>query len=122
MVIPTTATVMELSAMEQQQQQQQRETSSPSTMVVLRSTTGRTTWTKRLSKTIQRRSGSFLNSFVPFRKSIDQSHLNAANDDKSLLPSTLHHHKRRASASPSLSLQTSTSIKGTAYPLSSFFL
>ncbi|EFO12258.1 hypothetical protein LOAG_16275, partial [Loa loa] len=68
---------------------------------------GRTTWTKRLSKTIQRRSGSFLNTLVPFRKSIDQNHSNA-NDDKSLLPSSTLHHKRRASASPAISFQTST--------------
>ncbi|VBB33803.1 unnamed protein product [Acanthocheilonema viteae] len=75
-------------------------------MVVLRSMPGRTTWTKRLSKTIQRRSGSFLNTLVPFRKTIDQNHSNA-NDDKSLLSSTTLH-KRRASASPAVSFQTST--------------
>ncbi|CAG9539785.1 unnamed protein product [Cercopithifilaria johnstoni] len=113
--MPTTSAIFtEVSTMEQQQQQQQqqRETSSPLQMVVLRSTPGRKTWTKRLSKTIQRRSGSFLNTLVPFRKSIDQNHSNG-NDDKSLLPpSTLHHHKRHASASPAISFQTST--KGTS--------
>uniref|UniRef100_A0A1I8EV96 Uncharacterized protein n=1 Tax=Wuchereria bancrofti TaxID=6293 RepID=A0A1I8EV96_WUCBA len=112
MAMPTvSATMTELSTMDEQQLREtsspSRETSSPSQTVVLRSTPGRTTWTKRLSKTIQRRSGSFLNTLVPFRKSIDQNHSNV-NDDKSLLPLTLHQHKRRASASPAISLQTSS--------------
>ncbi|VDK36902.1 unnamed protein product, partial [Gongylonema pulchrum] len=65
---------------------------------------GRTTWTKRLSKTIQRRSGSFLNTFVPFRKSIEPSSPSAAADKSPSSP----HHKRRASAAPAVCLQISS--------------
>lgn len=65
---------------------------------------GRTTWTKRLSKTIQRRSGSFLNTFVPFRKSIEPSNASTTSEKQTSSP----HHKRRASAAPAVCLQIST--------------
>ncbi|VDK89528.1 unnamed protein product, partial [Onchocerca ochengi] len=113
MATPTSnATITEItkvSTMEDGEQQQSRETSSPSPMIVLRSAPGRATWTKRLSKTIQRRSGSFINTLTAFRKNIDQNQSNA-NNDKLVLPSPLQH-KRRASASPIVSVQTPT-IKG----------
>ncbi|OZC12091.1 hypothetical protein X798_00610 [Onchocerca flexuosa] len=105
----TITEITEVSTMEVGKQQQSRETSPPSPIIVLRSAPGRATWTKRLSKTIQRRSGSFINTLTAFRKNIDQNQSNA-NSDKLVLPSPLHH-KRRASASPIVSLQTPT-IKG----------
>uniref|UniRef100_A0A915PSJ1 Uncharacterized protein n=1 Tax=Setaria digitata TaxID=48799 RepID=A0A915PSJ1_9BILA len=116
MTIPTAVAIMDTSRITKQRQQQ-RETLSPSPVVVLRSTPGRTTWTKRLSKTIQRRSSSFLNTLVPFRKSIDHSHSNT-NDDKLVIPLPLHH-KRHASASPAISVQTSA--KGASSPIQEKF-
>ncbi|KAM3718058.1 Reticulocyte-binding protein [Dirofilaria immitis] len=112
MTMPTSnATITQLTTMEEEVERQPRETLSPSPMVVLRPVTGHTTWTKRLSKTIQRRSGSFLNTLVPFRKNIDQNQSNV-NDNKLLLPSTIFH-KRRASDSPIVSMQTA--IKGASF-------
>lgn len=78
-------------------------------VVVLRSAPGRTTWTKRLSKSIQRRSGSFLNTFVPFRKGSDHSNRpnSPVSDEKS--PETPQvQHKRRASAAPALTMSVTS--------------
>uniref|UniRef100_A0A915AGQ0 MAP/microtubule affinity-regulating kinase 3 n=1 Tax=Parascaris univalens TaxID=6257 RepID=A0A915AGQ0_PARUN len=64
---------------------------------------GRLTWTKRLSKSIHRRSGSFLNSLVPFRKTgTDHSH----NKRHSPSPLTTPRQRRRASATPAVCYNT----------------
>ncbi|VDN54713.1 unnamed protein product [Dracunculus medinensis] len=60
----------------------------------------RTPWTKRLSKTIHRHSGSFLHTLVPFRKNND------CPSDKTISPNLTPRQKRRASAAPAIFLAT----------------
>uniref|UniRef100_A0A0M3I8R6 Uncharacterized protein n=1 Tax=Ascaris lumbricoides TaxID=6252 RepID=A0A0M3I8R6_ASCLU len=81
--------------------------SNPPTIIVVHDADGdehgRLTWTKRLSKSIHRRSGSFLNSLVPFRKSgIEHSH----NKRHSPSPLTTPRQRRRASATPAVCYNT----------------
>ncbi|VDN03324.1 unnamed protein product [Thelazia callipaeda] len=87
------------------EERQKRKIPPSAPPVVLRSTPGRTTWTKRLSKTIQRRSGSFLNTLVPFRKNLEQNQSNTMAEKAPVM--TPFQHKRRASAAPAVSLQVS---------------
>ncbi|VDM49414.1 unnamed protein product [Toxocara canis] len=61
------------------------------------------TWTKRLSKTIHRRSGSFLNSLVPFRKG---DHCREKQHNSSHSPLATPRQRRRASATPTVCYNT----------------